>query len=393
MMNPFSKVIVINLLLIFIACKNKQVGIGIGTTLQRQFHTSKELDMLNRITTDLSMEDCPMVALSFTLDGQHFIDIIDGLKDQSNHVDSVDMNTSMRIGSISKGFTGVLCAILIDQGFFKMEDAVKKYIPQFGMKANPNHLPITIGHVLNHSTGLTEHAYSNFIEQNHSKHTILDQLYKAEARDSTGKVYAYQNATYGIMEEIIQITTGLTYEQALAKYIFLPVGMKSTTLGFDALINSPNKTLPHRINGKGVYHAFMPDKAYYNIASAGGLNSNLGDMKKYLKTIMNDGDGKISKTALDIAFTSYINSSSDDRYFNFWQNTFQSYYGLGWRILDMHGRKVIFHGGQVNQYRTEIAFDPVRKNGIVAMFNSTCSYTHKVIPSFFNVLDSECVFL
>jgi len=48
-------------------------------------------------------------------------------------------------------------------------------------------------------------------------------------------------------------------------------------------------------------------------------------------------------------------------------------YGLGWRILDYSGHKVVGHHGGVRGYRSLILFDPVRRAGIVALWNSSTS--------------------
>lgn len=45
-------------------------------------------------------------------------------------------------------------------------------------------------------------------------------------------------------------------------------------------------------------------------------------------------------------------------------------YGLGWRIYDYAGRTVVGHRGAVNGYRALILFDPERKVGVAAMWNS-----------------------
>jgi beta-lactamase class C len=48
-------------------------------------------------------------------------------------------------------------------------------------------------------------------------------------------------------------------------------------------------------------------------------------------------------------------------------------YGLGWRIYDYAGHRVVGHRGGVRGYRSLIMFDPVRKAGVVALWNSSTS--------------------
>jgi beta-lactamase class C len=46
-------------------------------------------------------------------------------------------------------------------------------------------------------------------------------------------------------------------------------------------------------------------------------------------------------------------------------------YGLGWRVYDYAGHRVIAHRGGVRGYRSLIMFDPALKSGVVALWNSS----------------------
>jgi beta-lactamase class C len=48
-------------------------------------------------------------------------------------------------------------------------------------------------------------------------------------------------------------------------------------------------------------------------------------------------------------------------------------YGLGWRIYDYAGHRVVAHRGGVKGYRSLIMFDPVLKSGVVALWNGSSS--------------------
>lgn len=51
---------------------------------------------------------------------------------------------------------------------------------------------------------------------------------------------------------------------------------------------------------------------------------------------------------------------------------------------DNHGQKIVYHGGYVNGYRSEIAFAPEDGIGICILINTNSSYPLEVIPDFFN---------
>jgi beta-lactamase class C len=54
----------------------------------------------------------------------------------------------------------------------------------------------------------------------------------------------------------------------------------------------------------------------------------------------------------------------------FRERTSASEYGLGWRILDYAGHRVIGHHGGVRGYRSMILFDPALHSGVVVLWNS-----------------------
>ena len=51
----------------------------------------------------------------------------------------------------------------------------------------------------------------------------------------------------------------------------------------------------------------------------------------------------------------------------------EPHYGYGWRSYDYAGHRIVGHHGGVNGYRSLIMFDPDKKSGVVAMWNSNTS--------------------
>lgn len=47
-----------------------------------------------------------------------------------------------------------------------------------------------------------------------------------------------------------------------------------------------------------------------------------------------------------------------------------AHYGLGWRIYDINGTKLNYHGGWVKGYRADVAFSPKHKAGYVMLMNA-----------------------
>jgi beta-lactamase class C len=381
--------------LIIHSCKSDDVGPikkNINNEVSIPIFTKEEIrlrdSLLPIINNSLDLNECPSVAICVLHHGKKLLVVLNGYKSIENKKDTIDINTMYRIGSLSKGFAGVLAAKLMNEGKFALFDPVSKYIPNFTLKSKPLKDTIRIWHILSHTTGLTEHAYTNLIEAGIGKEDLIKYLNKTYVRDSTGKRYAYQNAAFSLIEEVISSTTNLSYEDALYKYILHPLKMDNTTVGYDSMISANNKALPHQfLNSINGFYPTKINAEYYCVPSAGGINSNLADLIKWLSALLDDNNKIISKEDKTLVFQKRINTSWDDKYYNYWTDVDSSYYGLGWRILKINGSDIYFHGGQVNSYRSEIALNPKSKSGIIVMSNSPCSFTNDIVPIVMKTLD------
>jgi beta-lactamase class C len=346
----------------------------------------QQLKLKTEILDQFKNLGCPGISVYVIKNGEDFLEICQGYKSNDNENDTINSTTMFRIGSLSKGFAGILAGILHSKSIINVNDPINKYLPDFNLKALPRKDTIRLWHILSHSTGITEHAYSNLIDDKVDKKIIVNSLSKLLSRDSTGKVYAYQNACFSLIEEVIGAATGLSYNQALDLYIFKPLKMNNTNISFDSLTCSANKAFPHKIiSSNNIYGPLPIHQAYYNVASAGGINTNLEDLKKWLKSLCVPNH-IITSEVKDLVFQKRVSTTNDDKYFNRWAESDSSHYGLGWRAIKLNNQEIIFHGGQVNNYRAEIGFNPKTKTGVVVMFNSYCDLSGSIVPLVFSIL-------
>ena len=118
-----------------------------------------------------------------------------------------------------------------------------------------------------------------------------------------------------------------------------------------------------------------------------GINASIGDMGEYLKVLLGHRPDIISKESLADLFNPVICTSDKDTYVNLWDGVSDSYYAIGWRILDYRGRRVIYHGGNVNEYKTQLLVDPDNGIAICALFNAPNPFNGPVMPTFLNYYD------
>ncbi len=340
----------------------------------------------NQIQANIDKYGCPGLAVAVIKGNRVIFEKQYGVRSIHKR-DTINRNTIFRIGSVSKGFAGVLASILIEKGFFSLEDPVSNYISDLNLRAKSTDGVLRIKHVLSHTSGYTEHAYSNLVDKNISREILYKSLERLIPRDSTGKAYAYQNVAFSLIEKIIENTTGMNYAQALDYYIFAPLDMCSSSCTYEEITINSNHCVGHGYTKKG-YRPVELGKHYYNIPSAGGVNAPLADMEKWLSAIMGNKPDVLSPQVLKTAFSQYAYTSQDRKFWNKKPDVLNTYYGLGWRLINMKNNDLVYHGGLVNGFRAEIAFDKKSKTGIVVLFNSLCNYSNSVVFDFFDFWNS-----
>lgn len=302
------------------------------------------------------------------------------------HHTPLDTNTLYRIGSLSKGFAGTLCAILSEKGLLDMDELVSVYLPDVQFKNSKIKNELTVKHLISHTTGFTKHAFSNLVDENISRDRISKSLSQLAPRDPIGKVYNYQNATLVWLEMIIEEVTKMSFDMALSHYIFEPLEMQRTACRYETVRMDTNKVYGYKYIDHNSLLAQDIKPHYYNVIAAGGITSSLNDMEKWLMAIMGYMPEVISQNALQKAFYPFIETTQDKKNFHKWPGFNSSYYGLGWRILSIGEKVWYYHGGMVNGFRAEIMYDPIDHLGTVCMINAVHPYANQVVKEVFDLM-------
>jgi beta-lactamase class C len=323
---------------------------------------------------------CPGASMVILKDSTFLETFSFGVGDK-NVKNKINENSIFRIGSVSKSFAGLLTGILVDKGILHWDDKIVKYLPDFKLATEAQTQKITIRTILSQSTGLASHAYTNMVEEGYEKGQIMKYLCKVKIVADTGRVCTYQNAVYSLIELVMEQATGCSYHQLLNQYVISPLSMKNTSTSFGKLTSTSSFTRPHNMS-KGVAIPIPYNNKYYNAVSAGGVNSTAIDMGKYLSIWLGYYPEVISPDQVSFLTTPVVSSDYERRNFDRWPLLEKAYYAIGWRVLDYDGDRWLYHGGFVNGYRCEIAFNPGRKVGICVMFNAVCPLASEVIPNF-----------
>lgn len=338
-------------------------------------------------TTNFNVSECPGAAIVIVKDSTVVYKKGFGVKEIHTQ-DSVDVNTVFRIASLSKGVTAVLAGNLVDHNELEWNQRIKESVSAFDLKDKAQAERLRVDHLLSHTTGLYPYTYSRLIQSGFSIDRIISSFKSKGVVAKEGVDYEYQNAMFSVIEKIMEKNTEKPFETLLKERLFNPAGMHNASSTFAKIKGNTNVALPHSYNHYSKkYRLDKLHKNYYNVAAAGGVNASISDMGEYLKVLLGYRSDIISKESLADIFNPIICTSDKDTYVNLWDGVTDSYYAMGWRVLDYRGRRVIYHGGNVNQYKTQLLIDPDNKIAICVLFNAPNPFNGPVIPTFLNYYD------
>lgn len=295
----------------------------------------------------------------------------------------IGTRTLFRIGSLSKGFAGVITGMMVEKDFLRWDDPVQQHYPQFQLKDKEQANRVQVRHLLSHTNGLPYHAFDNLLEQGFDRETITARYFPhAKLFGKEGGFFGYQNVSFCLIEPVLEAATGKTYPQLLREYIFSPAGMHDASLDYEAMKNEPDKALPHI----RVANGWVPDSIsslYYSFAAAGGVNASASDMGEWLKVLLGHRSDIVADATLDEVFRPVIATGLERRTLPGWIDRDSASYAMGWRILQNSGDTLVYHAGFVNNFYSEIALDRRDGIGICVLFNANSPLKGKCIRAFF----------
>jgi CubicO group peptidase (beta-lactamase class C family) len=255
--------------------------------------------------------------------------------------------TKFRLGSITKQFTAASILLLEERGKLKVDDLVKKHLPDAPAAWDK----MTIFHLLTHTSGIPN--FTSFPDYRSSEpFATTPEKLVARFRDKPlefepGDRMNYSNSGYVLLGYLIERISGESYESFVQKNIFTPLGMKDS--GYDsnsALIArraAGYEPGPGGPTNAGFIHMSIPH-------AAGALYSTTEDLLRWEQGLF--GGKLVSAASLQKMTT-----------------PFKSDYAFGLTVHTVNGRKVIEHGGGIEGFNTSLSYYPQDKLTVVALGN------------------------
>jgi len=278
----------------------------------------------------------------------------------------VNADTVFRWASLSKAVAATAVMQLAEEGQLELQRPIKDYAPSIDLPEA--RFQATLEDVLSQRTGIMHNAYDKRIEDGQLAKKVRGDLHDVNRICEPGMCHSYQNVAYDGASEAIETVTGLPYKSVVADSIFKPLGMETATMTLSGLQQSKDWARPHNRYGNPI-SSVKP--TYYRLPAAAGVNSSVTDLAKWMQAQFTE-DSPLTDYVLQGTQTPRISTPYEDRKMRrFYGALTDASYGLGWRVYDFDGHRVVGHRGAVSGYRAHILFDPEEKTGVAVLWNSS----------------------
>jgi beta-lactamase class C len=280
--------------------------------------------------------------------------------------DPVTPETVFRWASCSKGVAATMIAKLAEQGKVDLGAPISIYKTTLRLPGGAEQRA-SVADLLSHRLGIYHNAYDDRLESGEDPRQIRQEIGDLSLVCQPGTCWNYENVAYDAASEIVQKETGKPYQEALKRRLFDPIGMTSASVSRDGLMSSKSWARPHNAGRREID---LSD-AYYRVPAAGGVNSDIKDMALWMLAQMGEMPDVISPNVLKALHARMAQTPNERRRLHMPPDPLESaWYGFGWRSYDYAGHRIIGHRGGVDGYRSLILFDPQKKSGVVALWNS-----------------------
>ena len=294
--------------------------------------------------------DVPGAAVLVVRDGQPLLRRGYGLADMDAGI-PVTPATNFRLASVSKQFTAAAIVLLAQDGKLSLDDPVRKWLPSLPEVADP----ITLRHLLTHSSGLVDYEdlmAPDAVAQVHD----IDVLHLLEREHrlyfAPGSGYRYSNGAYALLALIVGKASGQDFASFLQQRIFEPLGMVHTVAYESGISTVANRAYGHSlVDGQWRRTDQSSTSA---VLGDGGIYSSIDDLAKWDAALYDDRLLSDASRADAFALHTPIHDETD-----------VDGYGYGWRI---HG-EVLWHSGETIGGRNVIVRWPKRHFTVVVLTN------------------------
>lgn len=272
------------------------------------------------------------------------LDRADGPADRE-HARPNTPRTRFQIGSLTKQFTAAAVLLLAQRGVLRVTDPVTKWLPE----AAPRWDGVTLHALLTHTAGIPDSDFEDRPAAVDSSLTAGESAVRIALRRpldfAPGTRFAYSNMGYLALGRVIEVASGMRYEQFVTRNLLEPLRLDDTS--FDPA-GAPRDAVGY-INRRGGIR-LAPEMNLRRANSAGGLWSTTADLIHWEQELF--GGRVLGPAALATLTTPAIGD-----------------YACGIHHRRSPGREVLYHTGRTIGFESVLGWYPEDSLAVAVLTN------------------------
>ena len=285
-----------------------------------------------------------------------------GLADPARGLPATD-TTLFRIASITKVFTGLAVMRLRDEGRVDLDDPVREHLPWFRLRNSDTLPPVTIRHLLTHTSGLPTYSAATDFDRWASPDAgrLREALPTQSLVSAPGSGFKYSNLGFAVLGQLVEAASGLPYGRYLEERILSSLGMRRT-------VAHPAPDVPM---ARG-HHLRTPGRSrrpadFLHLAAftpAGGMATTADDMLRFLSFLL---DPAPTSPQRDVLEGETLREMWEVHH---WVDTARGGSGLAWGVEKRPGTHVAYHGGGLPTQTSHLRVDLEAGLGAIVLANA-----------------------
>ncbi len=320
-----------------------------------QFDSVREL-----IKSTLVDEQIPSVTVAVARHGEIIWEEGFGWADRENRRPATE-HTMYSIASISKPITATGIMVLVEQGKLDLDKPANEYLGDAKLVAHVGDASdATLRRLANHTSGLPLHYQFFYADQPYRRPPMDESIRRyGQLVTAPGERYQYANFGYGVMDYVIERTSGMSYAEFMRREVFLPLGMTHTSVDIG----------PGLEEHQAIRYA--PDQTplpFYDFdhPGASAVFSSAHDLLRFGMFHLKQR-GEDQRAILSDATIEQMQKPTAE-------NGPSSGYGIGWSISTADGPTIVSHTGGMGGVRTMLMLVPEEKIVVVALCNFSTQF-------------------
>jgi CubicO group peptidase (beta-lactamase class C family) len=314
----------------------------------------------------------------------------------------VTPDTLLRIGSVTKSFSSMLAATLVDAGRLTWDTTLVELLPDFAVADVDLTSQLTVRDAFCACSGLPRRDLE-FIFNAHAltPERMIAGMATLPLTAPYGTTYQYSNQMVGaggfaaaVADGGSSDDLGRAYTIALRERVLNPIGMPRTTYALTEVVADTDYAVPHAEDITGTLHPvpLMVDDAWLvPVAPSGALWSSAREMVRYVQTelgqgIAPDGVRVVSAENLEHTWQPGIALSASPGAPPL-MTAFAGHYALGWVAGSYGGQRAIWHSGGTLGFSSLVTFLPEADLGVVVLTNGSGSAVQLTYAIVFRLLE------